>query len=166
MQGTTIISTVDALGTYKDTGYRMLAECGLSNPKPDAWYSMQILGDFFEAITLKIGNATLFMLGKAVAESMDLPPQIDTIEKLYGSFDQVYKMTFKNVASSEGWSFKPTGANKATLSFCGPFPDDYCRGVAEGFGKRFAKKLSVKVDETQPRLDQGGKSVNLIVSWS
>jgi hypothetical protein len=164
-QGVTIIGTVDGLGAYKDTGYRILADSGVQNLKPDEWYPMQALCDFFAAVSSKVGKSTFFLIGKNLVAKAPLPPEIDSIEKVYAGFDQVYKTNFRNVPESEGWNFELTGPTSARMICTSPFPDEYTRGITEGFGRRFKNNVTAKIDETKPRVDSGGKSVTILVSW-
>jgi hypothetical protein len=163
--GATIIGTVDGLGAFKDTGYRILAEAGVKDLKPDEWYPMQALCDFFETVSSKVGKSTLFLIGKNLVVNVPLPPQIDSIEKVYSGFDQVYKTSFHNVPSGEGWKCELTGPTSASMVCTSPFPDEYTRGVTEGFGRRFKNNVTAKIDETKPRVDTGGKSVTILVTW-
>jgi hypothetical protein len=164
--GSSIRSTVQSLGAFKDTGYRLLAEVGISEVKEDEWYDQQAYSDFMELIQQKVGNATLFMAGRTQGLSAPLPPVFDSPEKVLASFDQVYRMAHKNVPSSQGWTYTPTGPNSATMTCSGPYPDEFSRGICDGFVRRYKiGNVTAKIDETQPRMDTGGKSVTILVKW-
>jgi hypothetical protein len=167
--GSQILVTIEALGTYKDTGYRMLEECGLSDIKPDQWYSQQAYCDYLESIETKIGKATLVVVGKNVAAAAKVHFDIDTVEKWMASAAQIYQRNHRNVPKNEGWAYKMTGPSSAILTCNEPYPDSFIRGLAYGFVRRFQKDcnrlFSVKFDETQPRRDKGGSMVTLIVEW-
>ena len=163
--GANILGVIEGSGAFRQTGYRILADLGLKELKQDQWYPMQPFCDFFEAIEKKFGGATLAMIGKSNGSGLPLPPELNTIEKVYSSFDQVYRMNFRNVPTNEGWKFTKTGPKSATIVCTGPMPDEYLRGIAIGFGGRFEKNLVVKFDETQLRRDKGGNSVTLLVNW-
>ena len=55
---------VESLGTYKDTGYRLLAQVGIDDVKADDWYDQQIFCDFLDLIQQKVGNQRLFIAGR------------------------------------------------------------------------------------------------------
>jgi len=141
----------------------------LSDIKPDQWYSQQTYCDFLESIETKIGKATLVVVGKNVAAAAQVHFDLDSVEKWMASAAQVYQGNHRNVPKNEGWAYKTTGPSAAILTCNEPYPDSFIRGLADGFGRRFQKDrnrlISVKFDETQPRRDNGGSMVTLIVEW-
>jgi hypothetical protein len=167
--GSQVLVTVEALGAFKDIGYNVLEECGLSDIKPDQWYSQQAYCNFLEIIETKIGNATLVVVGKNVAAAAQVHFDIDTIEKWMASAAQVYQRNHRNVPRNEGWAYKMTGPSAAILTCNEPYPDSFIRGLADGFVRRFQKDLkriiSIRFDETQLRRDTGGSMVTLLVDW-
>ena len=169
ISGIRVTATVEALDIYKQTGYKMLAEHGISEPQPDGWYSQQDFIDFLEAISTQVGSATVFMMGKNLGTTGPIPPQIDTLEKVLSGMDKFYKLHHRNVPSNEGWSFEKTGPSSIKLVSTGPYPDDMLRGVIVGYAERFRPvadhRIHVTIDPTQPRRDTGGDSVTILVTW-
>jgi hypothetical protein len=167
--GANIIATVEALGAYTAAGYNILAENGITDIKPDAWYPMQALCNFFEAVDTKVGASAYYIIGKTVAATVPLPPEVNTVEKALSRFDMVYKTNYKGVAWTEGWRVQITGDKSAKLIFRGPFPDDFVRGVTEGFVRRFNRgaggRVTVRIDAAAPRRDCGESSTTLLASW-
>jgi hypothetical protein len=161
VMGISMIGSVEALGPYKDTGYRILTECGVQDLKPDGWYPVQAFSRFFDVVTAKVGNATLLMMGRNVANNTPLFPGTDSIEKCMASFDQGFRMFFRGVGPEEGWKVEQTGTTSAKLVFTGLFPSSYIKGMTEGFCKKFRPNAVVKVDEAQ----SAGSSVTMQVSW-
>jgi hypothetical protein len=162
-----IIGAVEALGAFKDTGYRILADLGLKDPKPDQMYPMQIFCDFFEAISTKVGSATVSTMGKNVGINFPQPPEVNSIEKYLNSIDKEYKGGVRGIGMDEGWKTKITGTNSANAVFTGQFPDNFIRGLVEGMGRSVTKnnKFNVVIDTTQPSIDKGEKSVTLLITW-
>jgi hypothetical protein len=167
MIGGYIIGAVEALGIYRSTGYQILSEYGLSEPKPDQMYSMTIFCDFFDAISTKIGPSTLLVMGKTVGTSFELPPEVDSIDKLFNSLETGYKLASKNLRPDEGWNIKMMSGRSAEVTFVGAFPDNFMRGLLEGMANRILKngKFLAKIDETRPSIDKGGKSVTFQCVW-
>jgi hypothetical protein len=158
--GSQILVTVDALGAFKNTGYRYLEECGLSDIKLDQWYSQQSYCDLLETIETKTGKATLVVVGTNVAAAAKVHFDIDTVEKWMASAAQVYQRNHRNVPKNKGWAYKMTGPSSAILTCNEPYPDSFIRGLADGFVRRFQKDpnriVSIRIDETQSRRDNGG----------
>ncbi len=167
--GANIIATVEALGAYSDTGYRILAENGITDVQPDEWYPMQAFCNFIEALNSRVGASVLYITGKAVAACLPLPPEVNTVEKALSRFDLVYKTYYKGVAWTEGWKVRIRGDRSAQLVFRGPFPDDFVRGLTEGFIRRFANgstdRITVRNDAASPRRDRGQSSTTLLARW-
>jgi len=169
ISGVRVISTIEALGVFKEAGYKILAENGIANPQPEQWYSQQDFINFFEALSAKVGPATLFMMGKNLGTTAKLPPQMDTFEKVLLSMDQFYKLHHRNVPANEGWRVEKTGATSLKLTSTGPYPDDMLRGVIAGYAEKLKPAkgviINIKIDPTQPRRDTGGDSVTILVNW-
>jgi len=164
--GGAIYRMVESLGTYKETGYRLLAQAGISDIKRDDWYDQQIFCDFLELIQQIVGNKTLFIAGKNQGMEAGLPPVLDCPEKVLAGFNQVYRMAQKEIPTSEGWTYTSTGPNSAIMTCTSPYPDEFSRGICDGFVRRFKKgNTTAKIDESKTRIDTGGKSVTIIVSW-
>lgn len=164
--GHSIEITLNALVLYKDTGKQLLEQAGIPDVKADAWYNMQTYCDFLGAVKEKLGNATLFVAGRNIGMNAELPPFLDTPEKVLASFDQVFKMGHRGVPVNQGWTYTSTGKRSATLVSTSPYPDELQRGVCDGFVRRFKTgALMVTIDGTKPRVDNGGKSVTFNVTW-
>ena len=162
-----ILGAVEALGAFKETGYRILADIGLKDAKMDQMYPMQIFCDFFESISSKVGTATLSTMGKNVGSTFPLPPDVDSAEKILNALDSQYKYGTRGLGMDEGWKVKKTGSNSATAVFTGHFPDNFIRGLVESMGRKVTKsnKFTAAIDSTQPSIDKGEKSVTLLLSW-
>jgi hypothetical protein len=164
--GAHIIATFEALGLYTAAGYSILAKNGITDIKPDEWYPMQAFCNFFEAIDTKVGA---YIIGKTLGATVPLPPEANTVEKALSRLDVVYKTNYKGVAWTEGWRVQISGDKSAKLIFRGPFPDDFVRGVTEGFVRRFNRgaggRVTVRIDAAAPRRDRGESSTTLLASW-
>ena len=164
--GHSIQITLEALELYKDTGNQLLAQAGIQKVKPDEWYDMQTYCDFLAAIKQKLCPFTLFVAGRNIGMKAELPPIFDTPSKVLSGFDQVFKMGHRGVPANQGWTYTSTGERSAVMVSSTPYPDELQRGVCDGFIRRFKTgALLVKIDETKPRVDNGGKSVTFIANW-
>jgi hypothetical protein len=164
--GATMKSTVESLELYKDVGYKLLATAGIPELKEEEWYDQQMYCDFLDMLKQKVGPSTLFVAGRNIGMNAPLPPFLDSPPKVLAGFDKVYKSSHRGVPSNQGWIYSSTGESKATMISNGPYPDDLSRGVCDGFVRRFKTgALFVKIDETKPRIDNGGKTTTFIIQW-
>jgi hypothetical protein len=169
VSGPVVVGTVDALGIYKDTGYKILADCGISDPKMDQLYPLQVLCDFFTQVETRFGPSTLSVMGKNVAQVTPVPPGVDSPEAVLSSMGEAYQLNHQDVPADEGWRYEKTGPTSARMVCNAPYPDDFCRGIIEGFVRRFKQTsggaVRAEIDMTQPRRDNGGQSVTVLVRW-
>ncbi len=167
--GSVVIDIVEALDIYKETGYQVLAECGIADPSADQPYPLQALCDFFEQVETRFGPATLSVMGKNVAKAMPVPPGINSPGAALSHMDETYQHSHQNVPPDEGWQYEETGPASAQIVCNAPYPDDFCRGIIEGIAKRFKPAdggmVKAEIDESKPRRDTGGQSVTVLVSW-
>ncbi len=167
--GPVVIGTVEALGIYKDTGYGILADCGVVDPEMDQLYPLQVLCDFFQKVETQLGPASLTTMGRNVAKAVPVPPGINSPETALISLGKSYHLNHSNVPKNEGWKYEKTGPASARMVCNAPYPDDFCRGIVDGFVRRFkpAGKGTVRteIDKTKPRRNTGGKSVTVLARW-
>jgi len=169
IRGSIILTTIEALEGYADNGKRILAELGIKDLQAEQWYPQQAYIDFFESLRQRTGPSTLFVIGKRIAEIVTFPPQINSLEKLLRQLNYFYQQDRRHCNPDEGWRYESTGARSATMTIVSPYPDDYERGVLEGFVRKFKPTdsygIRVLYDETKPRNDHQGGSTTLLVTW-
>ncbi len=64
VNGQTVLSVVEGMGTMRTMALQILARNGIPDPKPGQWYSQQAWLDAFKAIAESVSPATLFQIGK------------------------------------------------------------------------------------------------------
>lgn len=169
IMGSLINTTVNALGLYKDSGKRILSELGLKDVRDDQWYLQQMYVDFFDAILQKTGPATMYMTGRRIAEIVNFPPEISSLHILLSKLNYFYQMDRRNCNPKEGWQYTSTSPNSATMVITSVYPDDYERGVLEGFVRKFkpadSPAIRVQYDADKPRNDTGGGSATFLINW-
>jgi hypothetical protein len=84
VNGETVLSVIDGMGTYKSIGEKILQENGIVNPQPGEWYSQQAWLNAFRTIAEKVGDSTLYEIGKKIPENAQFPPEVDSTEKGLG----------------------------------------------------------------------------------
>ena len=187
VNGTTIMSVANSM-TFKFTVKNIFIEAGLPAPEDivadeNHWYSQQAWLNAFKIIAEKVGDRTLYKIGKSIPENAVFPPEIDNIEKALGAIDVAYHMNHRNRAGEA--LFDPTrpsdkvfldgignylckiipNENMAILTCENPYPCDFDRGIITTMAERFNSTATVAHDDSKPCRKQGAKSCNYIVTW-
>lgn len=167
VNGETVLSVVDGMGPFKESGLKILAENGIKDPKPGMWYPQQAWLDAFKTIAEKIGNSTLLAIGKTIPANAKWPPQVDTIEKALASVDMAYHMNHRG-GEIGSYRFENTGAKSGKMICHNPYPSEFDQGIVYAVARKFAPKgdfPSVKLDETAPTRKKGADSCTFLISW-
>ena len=169
VNGQTILSVVNALSTGQDVRLQILKKHGI-NPEVDNWYSQQAWLDAFMEIATKIGENTLFMIGKAIPENADFPPEINNLESALRAIDMAYHM---NHRGGEIGHYNVTdfdALKKYAVMVCNnPYPSEFDRGIITSMVRKFKPQGSFKTDvvldtslETRKR---GGNRCTYKITW-
>jgi hypothetical protein len=95
VNGETVLSVLDGMGPYKESGLKILADNGIKDPQPGVWYPQQAWLNAFKIIADKIGVCTLLAIGKTIPANAKWPPQVDTVEKALVSIDIAYHINHR-----------------------------------------------------------------------
>lgn len=168
VSGDPVTGLVTALSTGQDTRLQILKKHGI-DPKPGEWYPQQAWLDAFKEIASNIGNHTVFMIGKTIAEKAEFPP-IDGIETALNVFDQAYKMNNKGGECGEYTLTKFDGANKTAVMVCRtPYPSEFDRGLLTAIVRKFRPQGSLKADVTldtsKETRTKGAESCTFNIAW-
>lgn len=165
VNGETVLSVVDGLGSFKRQAYAILEENGIKDPQPGRWYPQQKWLDAFKEIGSRLGKNTLFVIGSKVPDNAKFPPEIDSIEKALSSIDVAYHMNHKG-GEIGSYSFKSTGPRSAKMVCKNPYPCDFDRGIIEAMAKRFKPSDgAIKVEHEGVCRHTSGDSCSYAVSW-
>lgn len=182
VNGQTILSVIDGMGSFEKKGIEILAKHGIAAPKPNNWYSQQAWLNAFEEIYKDIGEGTLFQIGKSIPENADWPPEIDNIEKALASIDIAYHMNHRRNGKilfdpetkemSEGighYHFEKTGERSAKITCDNPYPAEFDKGIIEAVTRKFKPddSLLVKVNHSDsPNCrHKGGDTCIYEITW-
>ena len=80
VNGETVLSIVDGMGSMKTMAIGILEKNGIKEPKPGQWFKQQAWLDAFKQISDSVGPNTLSQIGQKIPENAQFPPVIDTIE--------------------------------------------------------------------------------------
>lgn len=166
--GDAILSTVEAMGGFRETALRILRENGVEDPQRGQWYRQQAWLDAFKQISESIGKNTLYLIGTKIPESAVFPPDIQTIHQALAGIDVAYHMNHRG-GEIGTYTYKETGEQSGTFVCDNPYPDEFDRGIIEAMAKRFkpADSIRVKVeqDESVSSRGKGAESTTYHVSW-
>ena len=168
VNGETVLSVIDGMGSFKAQAVKILAENGISHPQPGHWYLQQAWLNAFKFIAEKIGPNTLYTIGRKIPENARFPPDIDTIGKGLSAIDVAYHM---NHRGGEIGSYKLTDIShrSATMICNNPYPCDFDWGIIEAIARKFKPAESllvmVKHDDSAPCRKKGASSCSYLISW-
>lgn len=167
VNGETVLSVVDGLGPFKETGLQILAAHGIKDPKAGQWYPQQAWLDAFKDIAGKMGTHTLLAIGKTIPDNAQWPPQVDTVEKALASIDMAYHMNHRGGEIGH-YKYEAAGPRMAKMICHNPYPSDFDQGLVYAVARRFAPKgafPAVKLDESAPTRKKGADACTFLVTW-
>ena len=167
VNGETVLSVIDGLGSFQQIAMNILKESGIENPTAGQWYLQQSWLDCFKTISEKLGPATLEKIGETIPRNAKWPPMVNSIDTALGSIDMAYHMNHRNGEIGK-YQFKKTGETAAEILCTNPYPDPFDHGIISSAAKKFAKpgeKVVVKINEKVPTRTKGAESTLFIVTW-
>ncbi len=167
VNGETVLSVVAGMGAFGERALKILAECGIENPKAGLWYSQQSWLNAFRKVADTIGPSTLYQIGAKIPENAQFPPQIDSIDKGLASIDVAYHMNHRHGEIGH-YNFQSTGPSSGRMVCPNPYPCDFDRGIIEAIARRFCPtghRAAVKHDDEAPCRKQGAESCTYDITW-
>ncbi|MBU0765274.1 MAG: hypothetical protein KJ607_10615 [Bacteroidetes bacterium] len=184
VNGETVLSIVNAMEGFEEFARTILEINGIEDPTPGKWYSQQAWLEAFRQIAEKVGEKTLFNIGKAIPENARFPAEINNVLDALASIDVAYHMNHRN---SEGEVlYDPvTGEIKqgighyslvefnqkernAVMECPNPYPSHFDRGIITTMVRKFAPEAAgvhVILDENRPTRLEGEDSCTYIITW-
>ena len=132
VSGGHVLAMLAATGAFRKMAEQLLAERGITNVSPEAWYSLASCAEVIHELETKIGPNAVFRIGKEVPNHIQFPPGLDGFDKVAGSFGPAFALNHRN-AGSGGIEHEITGPESATIVSGTPYPCDFDRGVILGF---------------------------------
>jgi hypothetical protein len=180
VNGQTILSVVEGMKS-KWIALDILKRYGIEDPKPDMWYSQQKWLDAFKEIAEKIGDLTLYMIGKKIPDKANWPPSVNDIPKALASIDIAYHMNHRKGgnplfnpatgAISEGighYKYESLGPKKAKVTCDNPYPCSFDKGLIEAAANKFKPAdavVQITHDESVSCRKKGKSVCTYTVSW-
>jgi hypothetical protein len=178
VSGQTIMGILTAMGEYSSIAKSILRQNGIRNIEPDAWYPMGVCLAAVVTIGEKVGEHTLFVIGKRVPGNVAWPPHIREIDEVLAFIDIAYHSTHRidgvvlyDPASGvmrEGighYRHQKEGPRRSVMVCDTPFPSEFDRGLILEVARQFQPHAAVSLDDTKPTRKRGALSCTYIVSW-
>lgn len=164
--GQSILAVLKALDAGQEFRQKILAKHGII-VEPEKWLPQQSWLNAFREISETIGQRTLFMIGKAIPEYAEFPPDINTLEQ---ALNTAYHMNHRNgeIGHYQVASFDEI--KKEAIMVCkNPYPSEFDRGIITSLLRQFKPKLSFKYEvilgtSKETRIN-GGDSCTFRIVW-
>ena len=164
--GRTILSLLEAMGPFRRKGERILADARIAEVDPNAWYPLATWVSVLRTIERQIGPKTLERAGRKIAEHAEVPPGVDTFEKLLAGIGMAYQMNNRG-PNAGSITCKVTGERQAQIQFNTPYPCEFERGVVLGFygTLRDPSSRPLEMEHTDGCRDSGGSACVYALTW-
>jgi hypothetical protein len=165
--GKALLPAIFGLPNYAQNNMlKILREQGLTDPDPEAWYSINIMIAFYKKIAKNFGPNTIFDLGKSIPENAEFPPAVDSIEKGLNLIDVAYNMNHRNGYLGFYKMVRHNLEEKKIVMQCyNPYPCDFDRGLLTAMARKFKSGVRVAVDEDRPSKKKGGNESWYIITY-
>lgn len=133
-----IVQAADHLSTvFGERIEEMLAANGLGDVQPNSWYPLQSYLDVIRAVGRRIGEKTVFYVGKKLPELTEWPSGVETViegmESISGAYETVHRggdIGYYRVESVTDGELRLRCKN--------PYPCALDRGIIRGTGEQFS----------------------------
>lgn len=159
--GHSIVTMAEAAGAFRRRVYDILKDCGIKDIDPKRWYRAQMWLDALKIIQNQVGDATLFNMGVEVSRTANVPPEVNSIEKVFSLFVVIYEMHHRG-NQPKSWDIQKLGERMFRMTNWNPYPHEFNRGITWGFADRFKPRASV-VSVVMEEWDN--ERADFLVSW-
>lgn len=141
---------------------KLLADMGVDDIDPNAWYEFDWAISVYYKVEAEIGRAALIEVGRTMIETATYPPEIDSIQKLLPGFGAWFALNARgpNVGTIT-CTFEDE--NSATLDWSAGGPCSLGLGIIEGACARYG--IKPLIEHGEGCRDTGASTCILHVSW-
>jgi hypothetical protein len=167
VNGETVYSVIDGLGTYKNSAVQILERQGIVDVKPGQWYNQQAWLNAFKEISQKLGDNTLFYIGLKIPENAKFPPDIDTVHKALAIIDVAYHMNHRG-GEICNYQYETIDDRSGKMICTNPYPDSFDKGIITFMIRKYnpyKTVAKVEIDQNQAIRNKGGESTTFLLSW-
>jgi hypothetical protein len=169
VNGDAVHSFIDGMSAFKSKAIAILAEAGITDPRPGLWYPQQAWLDAFKRIAENIGPATIFTIGLKIPQNAQFPPESDSLVSALAAIDVAYHMNHRGGEIGR-YQCVPLGDRLVKMVCNNPYPCEFDRGIISAFCARFRLKGSaleadVAHDDSAPCRKNGADSCTYLITW-
>jgi len=186
VNGATINSVIDGLGTYKTLARDYLMKAGIGTMENgqyrldlEGWYSHESWLKVFEKIAERVGDFALKQIGMKIPENASFPPWVKDIDSAVKAIDIAYHMNHRKSGKvlfdpasgkmTEGighYGYEPVKGKNMIISECkNPYPCTFDLGIITTMAAKFGHNAKVAHDDTKPCRKKGADSCTYVVTW-
>ena len=167
--GQAVTSFIEAIPIGREARMEILKKHGV-DPISNDWVSQEATLKAYREVAETLGENTLFMIGKAIPDLAEFPPEVDNLEKAFRSLDMAYHMNHRGgeIGNYNLTHFDEQGRT-ATMVCHNPYPTSMDRGIITALLRKFKPRGSfrenVELDPNQESRSNGQESCTYKISW-
>lgn len=151
---------------HSDDVLPILARHGIADIEAEAWYPWQPFLDAQKEISeLQGGGPMLVSLGKAAADTVVLPPDLDHPSKLLALMNTVHHLNFRSIPEAEGYIVEEVNDNTYHLTVNNPIPNDIIFGYMWSMMARLTPKGQEFVVEPHENYPDETHGATFRIAW-
>ncbi len=165
--GGIVASIVNAMGAFKAIAVGLLADRGITEIRPQSWYSLTAFLSCLDAVAKDVGPNTLYQIGRQIPTQAYYPPGRNDLGEVLENLDEAYRLCHRG-ADVGHYRFQWTGTQSGRMVSTTPYPCEFDRGVLESLSQRFepdSVHVHVVHDELAGCRKLGADSCTYRVSW-
>jgi predicted hydrocarbon binding protein len=164
VSGRTVLQVVEGMPeSAEHKARRILADRGIEDPDPDAWYPQEVWLGTFEEIGERMGEATIRQIGRTVASNIGLDDATD-LQAAVAAVDRAYEVNHRGGDAGSYEAHEEDGAVRVVCRTPHPCPFD--EALVKAVAKRIEDDGVVRVEEVDDRCRaDGGDACVYEVSW-
>ncbi|MEM6793264.1 MAG: hypothetical protein AAF725_04750 [Acidobacteriota bacterium] len=166
VRGAVVLAVVEVMGAFRSVALGILEKNGIVDPQENRWYPLRSWLSSFDSIVKDVGPNTLHQIGRQVAMSGPVPPEIASLQDAFQALDDAYYSQHRGGEIGH-FHYIGTGERTGTLVCSTPYPSDFDRGIISALAERFEPHslVDVRLDPASETRGAGGTSCTYLVSW-
>lgn len=169
-RGETFLAIEEALSRfsegYQERARRAMAEYGIEDPDPDAWYPQEAELKALETIADELEPHIMDRLGEQIPDFAEWPDDVSGVEEALRSIDEAYQLNHRG-GDIGYYRFEKIDDRTGEVECKNPYPCLYDRGLVRAVARKFSPvKSFVFVEERGDECRrQGADSCTYTVHW-
>ena len=166
VSGAVVVAVVEVMGAFRSVALSILAKNNIVDPKPHLWYNLRDWLASFDTIIAEVGPNTLHQIGRQVSGTAPIPPDMDSLQKVYSNLDEAYYSQHRG-GDIGHYHYISTGERTGTMISTTAYPTEFDRGILTALAERFEplSLVDIQLDEMSETRLKGGDSCTFLISW-